>query len=1164
MSTVNHIEVRDRFLKFFDRKFREWAKAKGEDPAKLPQMILPAYSLVPDDPSTLFTTSGMHQFKDDFTGNLKHGTKRATTCQKCMRTPDLENVGKTARHHTMFEMLGFFSFGDYFKKEAIAWIWEFYTVEMKLSKDKLRISVYQDDNEAYELWAKLEPSLKQKNWIYRFGENDNFWPAGSPSQGPNGVCGPCSEIFYDLGASYDKPTLNGADDPSNNGDRFMEIGNIVFTQFERSGPIPGKGTLTPLPAKNIDFGGGLERLIVALENVPTTLDTSLFTPVREKMRALLGKPAPQVGGDENVREKRIADHIRASTFLIADGVVPSNEKQGYVLRRVLRRAYRDGNKLGFKGPFLHKLARPIIDTFGDVPDYRNLKENPAAIEGAIKQEEEAFDKVLARGLEKVNALIADLKKRGQKVLDGALAFDLHSTYGLPVDVTRDELTEAGFTLDEPGFEAAFDKFREDSRKAGGFSGEVFDKGWFAQLKAKARPTEFLGYQTSRAAGNVVGISHNENLVDYIREGSTATVILDKTPFYGESGGQVGDSGVLQLPGGKFIVADTKKKEDYILHVGKLESGKLSTSDTVEAIVDDARRTQIRANHSATHLMHAALRKVLGEHVVQRGSEVASDRLRFDFTHTKPVSWDERREIERIVNEQIVHNADVCTDIMSPDKAREAGAMALFGEKYGDRVRVLSMGSMSDVPSDGSAGFQPAKGALDIRDRGYLPHWEKLGATYFVTFRLDDSLPESVRKALEFERKDIVLTAEQVGRPLSESELDRLDHLYSEKMEDVLNAGHGACHLRRADCAKIVSDAFKHFDKKRYDLFAWVVMPNHVHVVFCPYDGEKLADIMHSWKSFTAKECNKVLGREGIFWQPEYFDRLIRNKAEFARKVTYVEQNPVVAKLGNWDWVWTFEMQAAGTAALPAGQRPANSETPATPAGLRPTSRAAETATSQRPFSRELCGGTHVRRTGDIGLFKIVSEGSSAAGVRRIEAVTGMRAVNAMQAESDVIAQLGALLKTPPDKVLARVEAMQKENRELKSAGPKSAGIDAGALEKLRTGAQTVGGAKVIVAELPVGDAAELLTIMESLRQDAPPHAVLLGGKAEDKAMLVVGFSPELVKRGLHAGKLIGEIAKLVGGGGGGKPEHAQAGGKNPQGLPEALKLGQERILKALS
>ncbi len=915
MGSRTHIEVREAFLKFFDGKFREYARSKGEDPGKLPQMILPSSSLVPDDNSTLFTSAGMHQFKDDFTGNLKHGTKRATTSQKCLRTPDLENVGKTARHHTFFEMLGFFSFGDYFKKEAIAWIWEFYTKEMGLSKERLRVSVYQDDTEAYELWQKLEPHLHEKRWIYKFGENDNFWPAGSPSQGPNGVCGPCSEIFYDMGSSYDKPALNGADDPSNNGDRFMEIGNIVFTQFDRSGPIPGKGVLTPLPAKNIDFGGGLERLMVALEGVKTTLDTTLFMPVRLSLRQALGKSEPRDGSDEHIREKRIADHIRCSVFAVADGVVPSNEKQGYILRRILRRAYRDGNKLGFKGPFLHKLVQTVVDTYGGVPDFANLKQNPAAIENTIRQEEEAFDKALQRGLDRLSAFIADLKKRGGKSLDGALAFDLHSTYGLPIDVTRDELNEAGLALDEPGFENAFEKFREASRAQSAFSGDVFDKGWFAQLKNKTKSTEFLGYETSSAGGNVVGISHNEQLVDYIREGSTAVIILDKSPFYGESGGQVGDAGVLQTPMGRFVVADTKKKEDYILHNGKLESGKLNVGDTVEAVVDNVRRDLVRANHSATHLLHAALRKVLGEHVQQRGSEVAPDRLRFDFTHGKSITWEERLEIERLVNEQIRVNAEVRTDVTDPESARKAGAMALFGEKYGDKVRVLSMGN---------------------------PH----------------------------------------------------------------------------------------------------------------YGGDL-------------------------------------------------------------------------------------------------------------PFSRELCGGIHARRTGDIGLFRITSEGSSSAGVRRIEGVTGLAALKLAQADAELLTRMQAMLKTPGDKLFERVESMSKEIRELKSGAQKAkaASID---LKQLAQQAQKVGDAFLLVTEVGDAEPPEMLTMVETLKQDMRPLAVLLGAKAEGRATLTLALSPELVKRGLHAGKLVGELAKRVGGGGGGKPEFAQAGGKDPTGLADALKLGRDKLLEGLA
>ncbi|MCA8947370.1 MAG: alanine--tRNA ligase, partial [Planctomycetes bacterium] len=746
-----------------------------------------------------------HQFKDDFTGNLVHNTRAATTVQKCMRTPDLENVGKTARHHTFFEMLGFFSFGDgltgpngskgFFKKEAIRWIWDFYTLPWDqggcgLDTSKLYVSVYGGDEngegkdeEAASLWREI----LGKHWsgdelekrIFWLGEHDNFWPAGAPSDGPNGVCGPCSEIFYDLGEAY------GEGDVETNGDRFMEIGNIVFTQYERSGLIPGKGTLTPLPSKNIDFGGGFERLVMVLDGAATTLDCGLFEAIRWKLRDLAASlvledghaldsfyctvstvfhvqfqseesalrsdqdlialdtervsnlmasltetnsklpdvlrsalragsfKSPWFDEDLNygewlselrVREKRIGDHIRAVTFSMSDGILPSNEGAGYVIRRIIRRAFRDGSALGFDGPFLHKLVPVIVEHYGDA--YPELKRNTSAVTATIKQEEEQFSSTLERGLQLLTGLIQEVEAKGERVLPGKPAFDLYQSQGLPREVVQDELAAKDMSLDQVGYDEAEAAHREASK--GGKAAVVFEKGWFQEVKGKYAPTEFLGYESCDATAKVVAIARDGELFDIIEAGDSATIVLDRTPFYGESGGQVGDRGSLQHDESTFEVADTQKRDDYFLHEGKLLRGKLRVGDEVTARVDGVRRDRIRSNHSATHLMHAALRTVLGDHVVQRGSEVGPDRLRFDFSHPKALTFDERQQIEKLVNEQIQANTDVGTQVMAPEDAQKAGAMALFGEKYGDKVRVLSMGKPRGADfQSAQAGKMPA-------------------------------------------------------------------------------------------------------------------------------------------------------------------------------------------------------------------------------------------------------------------------------------------------------------------------------------------------------------------------------------------------------------------------------------------------------------------------
>jgi len=923
---------------------------------------IPSDSLVPEgDKSLLFTGAGMNQFKPDFTGDLRHDTREATSSQKCIRLPDLENVGRTARHHTFFEMLGFFSFGSFFKEEAIKWIWEFYTSPdyAGIPIEKLRVSVYKEDDEAYELWKEFQPHLHEKGWIYRLGEDDNFWPAGCPSKGPNGVCGPCSELFVDLGEHLNKPELKGNDNPDNNGDRFMEIGNIVFTQFERSGPIPGEGTLTPLPQKNIDFGGGFERLMLVVENVRTTLDTSLFMPIRHRLRELalelgetqepeqlseyqkgcreeeLAFSAP--GGSkvksirhfadaDIIREKRIADHIRAAVFVASDGVQPGPAQQGYVLRRIIRRAYRDGVKLGFTGPFLHKLVSTVVELYGEAPDYAALPSLNDALTSTIQLEEEQFDAKLARGMDMLLREERELDQNGEKVLSGARAFDLYSTHGLPIDVIKDVLNESGYDVDEAGFEAEFDRFKAQSRKTSVFSKDIFKRNKITSNIKEAQATEFLGYDYEEAEARVLNISHD---VEVEGHEDAFQVVLDQTPFYAESGGQVSDTGELIRGGDRWRVIDVKKMDNYFVHYveaievthiqsrGGIKATKrvvdptgepLQIGDTVRAHVDRERRERIRANHSATHLMHSALRSILGNHVQQKGSLVDDGYLRFDFSHKDRVTPEQLNEIEQAVNLWIRDNNEVKTTLTSPEGAREAGAIMFFGEKYGKEVRMLSMGDVS---------------------------------------------------------------------------------------------------------------------------------------------------------------C-------------------------------------------------------------------------------------------------ELCGGTHVRRTGDIGSFRIINETSVGAGVRRIEAVTGERALKAAQDERELVTNVAAMLKTPANELTDRIKHLLNEIRELKAGKKKSGGGGGASVDKMLSKAVEIVGVPALFYASKDTPMDGLLTIKDAIVETGKLEVVLLGGTDADKSSMILALSPKLVKQGLDAGKLLREILTILDGRGGGKPNLAKGGGKQPEKLGEALDYGRKVIEEALS
>ncbi|HFO8074471.1 TPA: alanine--tRNA ligase [Escherichia coli] len=656
-------EIRQAFLDFFHSKGHQ---------------VVASSSLVPhNDPTLLFTNAGMNQFKDVFLGLDKRNYSRATTSQRCVRAGgkhnDLENVGYTARHHTFFEMLGNFSFGDYFKHDAIQFAWELLTSEkwFALPKERLWVTVYESDDEAYEIWEK-EVGIPRER-IIRIGDNkgapyasDNFWQMGD-----TGPCGPCTEIFYDHG---DHIWGGPPGSPEEDGDRYIEIWNIVFMQFNRQ----ADGTMEPLPKPSVDTGMGLERIAAVLQHVNSNYDIDLF-------RTLIQAVAKVTGATDlsNKSLRVIADHIRSCAFLIADGVMPSNENRGYVLRRIIRRAVRHGNMLGTKETFFYKLVGPLIDVMGSAGE--DLKRQQAQVEQVLKTEEEQFARTLERGLA---LLDEELAKLSGDTLDGETAFRLYDTYGFPVDLTADVCRERNIKVDEAGFEAAMEEQRRRAREASGFGAD-----YNAMIRVDSA-SEFKGYDHLELNGKVTALFVDGKAVDAINAGQEAVVVLDQTPFYAESGGQVGDKGELKGANFSFVVEDTQKYGQAIGHIGKLAAGSLKVGDAVQADVDEARRARIRLNHSATHLMHAALRQVLGTHVSQKGSLVNDKVLRFDFSHNEAMKPEEIRAVEDLVNAQIRRNLPIETNIMDLEAAKAKGAMALFGEKYDERVRVLSMGDFS--------------------------------------------------------------------------------------------------------------------------------------------------------------------------------------------------------------------------------------------------------------------------------------------------------------------------------------------------------------------------------------------------------------------------------------------------------------------------------------
>lgn len=860
-------EIRQKFLQYF--------QSKGHT-------IVPSSSLVPaNDPTLLFTNSGMVQFKDVFTGKDSRPYTRATSSQRSVRAGgkhnDLENVGYTARHHTFFEMLGNFSFGDYFKRDAITFAWALLTEVYGLPKEKLWVTVYQEDDEAYGIWQN-EVGVPVER-IIRIGDNkgaryasDNFWQMAD-----TGPCGPCTEIFYDHG-----PDIWGGPpgSPEEDGDRYIEIWNLVFMQFERD----AAGNMTPLPKPCVDTGMGLERIAAVLQHVHSNYEIDLFV-------ALINAAARETGCKDltNNSLKVIADHIRACCFLIVDGVIPSNEGRGYVLRRIIRRALRHGYQLGQTKPFFHRMVADLVKEMGDA--YPELVQAAARVEQVLRQEEERFGETLEHGMKILDAAIAALPAAKPQTLDGNTLFTLYDTYGFPVDLTADICRERDVEVDIAGFDVAMERQRDQARAAGKFK---MAEG----LTYSGPQTVFEGYDHLQAEGKVVAIYVGGNQVDKLSAGQDGIVVLDVTPFYAESGGQVGDHGVLSSSGAKYVVLDTQKIQPGVFgHHGRLESGSLSVGDRVNAVVDTELRQRTIRNHSATHLMHKALRQVLGGHVQQRGSLVDPDKTRFDFAHDAPLSAQEIAQVEQIVNTEILGNHAAQAQVMSYDDAVKGGAMALFGEKYGDTVRVLDIG-----------------------------------------------------------------------------------------------------------------------------------------------------------------------------------------------------------------------------------------------------------------FSRELCGGTHVVRTGDIGLFKVVSEGGVAAGVRRIEAVTGTNALSWVQNLNATAQRAAAALKTQPADLPERIALMQDQvkslEKELEQARAKLASSAGQALTDQAV--SVAAGFKLLVTEVKGVDPKDLRSMVDQLKDRLKSAVVLLAAQSADgKISLVAGVTADVTGK-VKAGDLVGFVAGQIAGKGGGRPDMAMGGGTDAAALPAAL------------
>jgi alanyl-tRNA synthetase len=750
-------EIRASFLDFFGKNGHE---------------IVPSSPLVPrNDPTLMFTNAGMVQFKNVFTGQETRAIPRATTSQKCVRAGgkhnDLDNVGYTARHHTFFEMLGNFSFGDYFKERAIELAWNLLTKDFGLRQDKLLVTIYHTDDEAYRIWKKISGFSDDK--IIRIATSDNFWQMGD-----TGPCGPCSEIFYDHGDKIPGGPPGSADA---DGDRFIEIWNLVFMQFEQRAP----GDRVDLPRPSIDTGMGLERIAAVLQGKHDNYDIDLFQhliqAIRQEATKVGAKESAATKDFDHVARRVIADHLRSTSFLIADGVLPSNEGRGYVLRRIMRRAMRYAHQMGCTDPLMYLLVPSLVREMGDA--YPELVRAQPLITETLKLEETKFKRTLDNGLKLLGESSAGLTKGA--VFPGDVAFKLYDTYGFPLDLTEDALKPRGIAVDTGAFDAAMKKQKDAAKAAWKGSGEAATEGLWFEIKDKTGATEFLGYDTESAEGIVTAVVAGGREASELKAGEEGAIIVNQTPFYGESGGQVGDQGVIKGPKGTlFRVTDTQKKlGDLFVHFGKVESGAFKVGEAVELEVDHGRRSATRANHSATHLLHEALRQVLGTHVAQKGSLVSPDRLRFDFSHTKPMSADEIKQVEDMANAVLLENTPVVTRLMALDDARATGAMALFGEKYGDEVRVVSMGSTR--PGANKAWSVELCGGTHVSrtgDIGLIRVVAESGSSAGVR-RLEALTGEGARAYLD-EQDARVKEAASVLKTRPEDLVDRLKHLVEER------------------------------------------------------------------------------------------------------------------------------------------------------------------------------------------------------------------------------------------------------------------------------------------------------------------------------------------------------------------------------------------------
>jgi alanyl-tRNA synthetase len=886
-------EIRSRFLGFFEKRNHR---------------IIASDSLIPhNDPTLLFTGAGMNQFKEQFLGMKPLGFNRVATCQKCLRTGDLDNVGVTRWHMTLFEMLGNFSFGDYFKKDACAWAWQFMLEEMKQRTDLLHVTVYEKDDETYEIWNK-EIGVAADH-IWRFDEKSNFWPESAPSKGPNGPCGPCTEILIDTGVST-KPDSS----PANDSSRFVEVWNLVLQQFDRQ----EGGKLVPLPSRNIDTGMGLERMAAIMQGVPSAQDIDLMLPIVQAAAAQTGCPySPGARDLPSQRLRRIAEHVRAVSFCIAGGALPGNVSRGYVVRKLIRRAALDGRMLGLLDPFLYKLVPVVEQTMGRT--YPEITQRKSTIVSIVEEEEKRFAVAAdegSPGVRKFKQFIEShygpdhVTREGVTYAQvGTLAdamFACYDTHGVPLEYMEQILAQKHITYDAADFEKVIEEQRAQSRAGSSMGQEaiVFKREFLAgkaldRLRRENPSTGFVGYESTEREAKILAIFVDDECVETAEAGAEAQVLLDRTPFYARSGGQVGDVGRLESATASAAVVDTILDHGYLVHLVKIEKGHLEVHKPVRARVDPELRLATARNHTATHLLQWALRQVLGDHVHQAGSEVSPDRMRFDFTHPTALSADERRKVEDLVNWRILAGAAVNVVLTTLDEARRRGAMALFGEKYGDEVRLVNIGD----------------------------------------------------------------------------------------------------------------------------------------------------------------------------------------------------------------------------------------------------------------FSMELCGGTHLDEIDRIGLFKIVGEESVAAGVRRITAVSGTGALAHLHEEEDRLAGLCKVLKAGPDTLAARVENLQKEIKDLRkqlsearSVTKRSGGGLEGIMEKL----QEIDGIPVVVAEVEGADANALREACDAARQKHPTLLLVLASREGEKVNLIAAASKDLLARGIHAGNLVRDLAKSVGGGGGGRPDLGQAGGKDPAALPGAL------------